>query len=73
MHLKALVIDGSQIWTGSANWTQSAFADNIEAAAEFGVKFIVEPGGSKKDAECVVAADAAGLAMAFTGCRHFRH
>jgi len=49
------------------------FADNIEAAAEFGVKFIVEPGGSKKDAECVAAADAAGIAMAFTGCRHFRH
>ena len=49
------------------------FADNIEAAAEFGVKFVVEPGGSKRDAECVAAADAAGIAMAFTGCRHFRH
>lgn len=49
------------------------FADNVEAAAAFGVKYLVEPGGSKKDAECIAAADAAGIAMAFTGCRHFRH
>ena len=49
------------------------FADNIEAAAEFGVKYILEPGGSKKDAECIVAANAANIAMVFTGCRHFRH
>jgi phosphoribosylaminoimidazolecarboxamide formyltransferase / IMP cyclohydrolase len=49
------------------------FPDNIEAAAAFGVKYIVEPGGSKKDADCIAAADAAGIAMAFTGRRHFRH
>ena len=49
------------------------FADNLEAAAAFGVKYIVEPGGSKKDADCIAAADAASLAMAFTGCRHFLH
>ena len=49
------------------------FPDNIEAAAAFGVKHIVEPGGSKKDADCIAAADAAGIAMAFTGCRHFLH
>ena len=49
------------------------FPDNIEAAAAFGVRYIVEPGGSKKDADCIAACDAAGIAMAFTGCRHFRH
>ena len=49
------------------------FADNIEAAAAFGVRHIVEPGGSKKDADCIAACDAAGIAMVFTGCRHFRH
>jgi phosphoribosylaminoimidazolecarboxamide formyltransferase / IMP cyclohydrolase len=49
------------------------FADNIEAAAAFGVKYIVEPGGSKKDADCVTACDEHGIAMVFTGRRHFRH
>ena len=49
------------------------FPDSIEAAAAFGVKYIVEPGGSKKDADCIATCDAAGIAMAFTGCRHFRH
>jgi phosphoribosylaminoimidazolecarboxamide formyltransferase / IMP cyclohydrolase len=49
------------------------FADNIEAAAAFGIRHIVEPGGSKKDADCIAACDAAGIAMVFTGCRHFLH
>ena len=49
------------------------FADNVEAAAAFGVKYVVEPGGSKKDADCIAACDAHGIAMAFTGCRHFLH
>ncbi|HEX5504558.1 MAG TPA: bifunctional phosphoribosylaminoimidazolecarboxamide formyltransferase/IMP cyclohydrolase [Thermomicrobiales bacterium] len=49
------------------------FADNVEAAAGYGVTAIVQPGGSIRDAECVAAADAAGLAMVFTGVRHFRH
>ena len=49
------------------------FPDNIEAAAAFGVRHIVEPGGSKKDADCIAACDAAGIAMVFTGCRHFLH
>ena len=49
------------------------FPDNIEAAAAFGIQYVVEPGGSKKDAECIAAADAAGIAMVFTGCRHFLH
>ena len=49
------------------------FPDSLEAAADFGVRYVVEPGGSKKDAECIAVCDARGLAMAFTGCRHFRH
>ncbi len=49
------------------------FADGLEAAAEVGASAIVQPGGSVKDAEVIAAADAHGLAMVFTGARHFRH
>ncbi|MDP9374005.1 MAG: bifunctional phosphoribosylaminoimidazolecarboxamide formyltransferase/IMP cyclohydrolase [Chloroflexota bacterium] len=49
------------------------FPDGIETAAQAGVVAIVQPGGSLRDAECIAAADAAGLAMVFTGVRHFRH
>ena len=49
------------------------FPDNIELAAEAGVTAIVQPGGSVRDEEVIAAADQAGLAMVFTGVRHFRH
>jgi phosphoribosylaminoimidazolecarboxamide formyltransferase/IMP cyclohydrolase len=49
------------------------FADGLEAAAEAGATAIVQPGGSVRDAEVIAAADARGLAMVFTGVRHFRH
>ena len=49
------------------------FADGIEAAIEAGVTAIIQPGGSIRDAEVIAAADAAGIAMVFTGMRHFRH
>jgi phosphoribosylaminoimidazolecarboxamide formyltransferase / IMP cyclohydrolase len=49
------------------------FADGVEVAAEAGVKSIVQPGGSKRDAEVIEAADARGITMVFTGERHFRH
>jgi len=49
------------------------FADGPEAAIEAGVRAIVQPGGSKRDAEVIEACDAAGIAMAFTKHRHFRH
>ncbi len=49
------------------------FADNIELAAEAGITAIVQPGGSIRDDEVITAADKAGLAMVFTGVRHFRH
>ena len=49
------------------------FADGIEAAAEAGATAIIQPGGAMRDDEVIKAADAAGLAMVFTGVRHFRH
>ena len=49
------------------------FPDNIELAAEAGITAIVQPGGSVRDEEVIAAADHAGLAMVFTGVRHFRH
>ncbi len=49
------------------------FPDNIELAAEAGVTAIVQPGGSVRDEEVIAAANEAGLAMLFTGVRHFRH
>ena len=49
------------------------FPDNIELAADAGVTAIVQPGGSIRDDEVIQAANKAGLAMVFTGIRHFRH
>jgi phosphoribosylaminoimidazolecarboxamide formyltransferase/IMP cyclohydrolase len=49
------------------------FADGPQLALEAGVKALIQPGGSKRDAEVVAAADAAGAVMVFTGRRHFRH
>ena len=49
------------------------FADGLLAAAEAGAVAVIQPGGSVKDAEVIAAADAAGIAMVFTGMRHFRH
>jgi phosphoribosylaminoimidazolecarboxamide formyltransferase/IMP cyclohydrolase len=49
------------------------FRDGVDAAAEAGVTAIVQPGGSVRDAEVVAAADEHGIAMVFTGIRHFRH
>ena len=48
-------------------------ADGVEAAIGAGVRAIVQPGGSMGDADVITAADAAGLAMVFTGTRHFLH
>ena len=49
------------------------FADGLMAAAEAGATAAIQPGGSMRDAEVIAAADKAGLAMVFTGIRHFRH
>ncbi|MBF0447625.1 MAG: bifunctional phosphoribosylaminoimidazolecarboxamide formyltransferase/IMP cyclohydrolase [Magnetococcales bacterium] len=49
------------------------FADGVEAAAEAGATAVIQPGGSIRDQEVIDAADRAGLAMVFTGFRHFKH
>jgi phosphoribosylaminoimidazolecarboxamide formyltransferase / IMP cyclohydrolase len=49
------------------------FADGLEAAIEAGATAVIQPGGALRDEEVIAAADAAGLAMVFTGMRHFRH
>jgi phosphoribosylaminoimidazolecarboxamide formyltransferase/IMP cyclohydrolase len=49
------------------------FADGLIAAAEAGASAVIQPGGSVRDAEVIAAADERGLAMVFTGIRHFRH
>lgn len=49
------------------------FPDGLELAAGLGVTAVVQPGGSLRDEQVIAAADAAGLAMLFTGVRHFRH
>lgn len=49
------------------------FPDNVENAAKVGIAAIVQPGGSKKDDEVIATADRHGIAMVFTGKRHFRH
>ncbi len=49
------------------------FADGLEAAVSAGATAVIQPGGSIRDAEVIAAADHAGVAMVFTGMRHFRH
>ena len=49
------------------------FPDGLLAAAEAGATAVIQPGGSVRDEEVIAAADAAGVAMLFTGMRHFRH
>ncbi len=61
--------------TGSAVASDAffPFADGLIAAAEAGATAVIQPGGSIRDDEVIAAADEAGLAMVFTGMRHFRH
>ncbi|MBA2238122.1 MAG: bifunctional phosphoribosylaminoimidazolecarboxamide formyltransferase/IMP cyclohydrolase [Lysobacter sp.] len=49
------------------------FRDGIDAAADAGIAAVIQPGGSMRDAEVIAAADEHGMAMVFTGIRHFRH
>jgi len=49
------------------------FRDGIDAAAKAGIVAVIQPGGSMRDNEVIAAADEAGMAMVFTGVRHFRH
>ena len=49
------------------------FRDGLDVLAEAGATAVIQPGGSVRDAEVIAAADEHGLAMVFTGFRHFRH
>ncbi|HZY65666.1 MAG TPA: bifunctional phosphoribosylaminoimidazolecarboxamide formyltransferase/IMP cyclohydrolase [Rubrobacteraceae bacterium] len=58
---------------GAASDAFFPFADGVEALAEAGIEAVIQPGGSKRDEEVVEAADRRGVAMVFTGHRHFLH
>jgi len=49
------------------------FRDGVDVLAQAGAKAVIQPGGSMRDEEVIAAADEHGLAMVFTGYRHFRH
>jgi phosphoribosylaminoimidazolecarboxamide formyltransferase/IMP cyclohydrolase len=49
------------------------FPDGVEEAAKHGITAVIQPGGSVNDEKVIAAADRLGLAMVFTGIRHFRH
>ena len=49
------------------------FRDGIDVAADYGIRSVIQPGGSKRDEEVIAAANEHGMAMVFTGMRHFRH
>jgi phosphoribosylaminoimidazolecarboxamide formyltransferase/IMP cyclohydrolase len=49
------------------------FRDGMDNAAKVGISCVIQPGGSMRDAEVIAAADEHGMAMVFTGMRHFRH
>jgi phosphoribosylaminoimidazolecarboxamide formyltransferase/IMP cyclohydrolase len=64
-----LVVEGSVM----ASDAFFPFRDGIDAAAAAGIKAVIQPGGSMRDQEVIDAADEHGIAMVFTGVRHFRH
>ncbi|MGQ0620349.1 MAG: bifunctional phosphoribosylaminoimidazolecarboxamide formyltransferase/IMP cyclohydrolase [Panacagrimonas sp.] len=67
--------DGKLVVPGSVMASDAffPFRDGIDAAAAAGITAVIQPGGSMRDAETIAAADEAGMAMVFTGIRHFRH
>ena len=67
--LKAPLTQGSVV----ASDAFFPFADGLEATIAAGATAVIQPGGSMRDDEVIAAADAAGIAMVFTGMRHFRH
>lgn len=74
-NIQRLNLDPAATWAKTVLVSDAffPFADNVEAAAAAGIRYLVEPGGSKQDSACIAACDAAGLSMAFTGVRHFLH
>ena len=72
-HLAAVKADGRARGGAYASDAFFPFADGLDAAIEAGATAVIQPGGSIRDEEVIAAANAAGLAMVFTGERHFRH
>jgi len=75
-HVAALKAKDEGLAVEGASMASDAFfpfRDGIDAAAAYGIKAIVQPGGSKRDDEVIAAADEHGMTMVFTGMRHFRH
>ncbi len=73
VHLALRIAGDAAIGTVMASDAFMPFADNIEMAAEGSVTAIVQPGGSMRDDEVIAAADRLGIALVFTGVRHFKH
>lgn len=71
--MKAEQVDLSVIGSVMASDAFFPFRDGIDAAAQAGVRAVIQPGGSMRDEEVIAAADEHDLAMVFTGVRHFRH
>ncbi|MEO8078489.1 MAG: bifunctional phosphoribosylaminoimidazolecarboxamide formyltransferase/IMP cyclohydrolase [Acidobacteriota bacterium] len=73
--VKVAVMKATQPLAGSVAASDAffPFRDGLDAVAEAGATAVVQPGGSVRDAEVIAAADQRGLAMVFTGRRHFRH
>ena len=65
--------DARQHWSGTAEDYGAPFADGLLVAIEAGATAVIQPGGSVRDDEVIKAADDHGVAMVFTGTRHFRH
>ena len=63
----------SSTWCSNASDAFFPFRDGLDALAEFGIKAVIQPGGSRRDAEVIAAANEHDIAMVFTGMRHFRH
>jgi phosphoribosylaminoimidazolecarboxamide formyltransferase/IMP cyclohydrolase len=72
--VKVAVMKASEL-TGSVAASDAffPFRDGLDAVAAAGATAVVQPGGSVRDAEVIAAADEHGIAMVFTGRRHFRH
>jgi len=68
-------VDAELSLTGAAAASDAffPFRDGVDVIAEQGIKAIIQPGGSMRDAEVIAAADEHGIAMVLTGVRHFRH
>ena len=65
----------SSRWPGAVMASDAffPFRDNLDVAAGYGIRAVIQPGGSLRDAEVIAAADEHDMAMVFTGMRHFRH